>query len=131
MTFRLSKIKTVLFAAVALMLTVNIAAAAGYLLGDADGDEDISIIDATRIQRYLAEVPVGGTFYEKAADIDGSGEIEITDATFIQRWLADINVPYPIGEMIDEPTEAPTQSTQPPTQRPTDEEGWGHEIYKP
>ena len=138
MTFKPSKIKTVFFIAVILMLTVIVAAAAGYMLGDTDGDEDVSIIDATRIQRFLAEVPVSGTFYEKAADVDDSGDIEITDVTFIQRWLADIRVPYPIGEIIDEPTEAPTQPTeaptqptQPPTQSSTDEEGWGHEIYRP
>ena len=69
------------------------------LLGDADGDGEISIIDATVIQRHLAQIPVT-EFHEDAADVDGSGDVEITDATYIQRHLVDLEVPYKIGEPI-------------------------------
>ena len=69
------------------------------LLGDADGDGEISIIDATVIQRHLAQIPITG-FHEDAADVDGSGDVEITDATYIQRHLVDLELPYKIGEPI-------------------------------
>lgn len=68
------------------------------ILGDADGDSEVSIIDATLIQRKLVELPVL-QFNEEAADIDGDG-LNITDATYIQRYLAEMPTPYPIGDPI-------------------------------
>ena len=69
-----------------------------YLLGEADGDGQISIIDATIVQRYLA-----AAIDEKQIDLDaadiGSNGVDITDATLIQRYLADFTVPYPINEV--------------------------------
>ena len=69
-------------------------------LGDVDGDDEVSIIDATLIQRKLVEMPVS-IFNELAADIDGNG-LDITDATYIQRYLAEIPTPYLIGEPIQQ-----------------------------
>ena len=57
------------------------------LIGDADGDGEITIFDATAIQRYLAGI-LSDSFNEKAADTDGDGNISIFDATYIQRKLA-------------------------------------------
>ena len=60
------------------------------LIGDADGDGDVTILDATRIQRWLADL-VGDNMINKAnADADRDGEVTILDATRIQRFLADI-----------------------------------------
>ena len=65
-----------------------------------DEDEDVSIIDATLIQRHLATMPVP-IFNELAADVDGDEEVTILDATLIQRHLAGIPIPVPgIGEPI-------------------------------
>ncbi|MBQ3265698.1 MAG: hypothetical protein IJH07_07965 [Ruminococcus sp.] len=138
MTFRLRIIKSVLFCLFAVFLAGTVVAAAEIKLGDTDIDGDVTIIDATCIQRSLAGLAVSGEFSRQAADVDGSGDIEITDATFIQRWLAEIPTPYPIGEEIESSSEPPTQPTEPssqptesPTQRPTDEEGWGHDVFRP
>ena len=77
------------------------AAPETYLLGDADGDEDVSSVDSTVIQRVIAEfnVPIDEATLLQG-DVDGSGELEVVDATLIQRWLADFVVPYPIGEYV-------------------------------
>ena len=72
--------------------------AAGYLLGDADGDGAVTILDATAIQRTLVSLPVKA-FVEKAADVDRDG-VSILDATRIQRFLAEIDNPYDIGSFI-------------------------------
>ena len=72
-------------------------AKAPCLLGDADGDGDVSIIDATVIQRVLADIEVA-VYIEEAADIDGDGDVSIIDVTWIKRWLAGIDCPYPLGE---------------------------------
>ena len=58
-----------------------------YLRGDADNDSTISILDATAIQRNLAELSVE-TFDDDHADYDLDGTVTIVDATGIQRELA-------------------------------------------
>ena len=57
-------------------------------IGDADGDSDVSILDATRIQRYLAELCKQYDIALKNRAPDGDGEVSILDATRIQRDLA-------------------------------------------
>ncbi len=68
------------------------------ILGDADGDGTITILDATAIQRHLANMPTQ-TFNEKVADTDSDGSVTILDATFIQRWLAN----FPSNDNIGKP----------------------------
>ena len=58
-------------------------------LGDTDGDGEVTIIDATAIQRHLAALPTQ-SFNETAADADKDGEVTIIDATAIQRHLASL-----------------------------------------
>ena len=71
-----------------------------FILGDADGDGEVTSIDVALIQRFDAMMKVTGNFNEQAADVDGDGEATILDATFIQRYLAEMNVKYPIGEPV-------------------------------
>ncbi|MBQ9680565.1 MAG: hypothetical protein IJV48_07785 [Ruminococcus sp.] len=66
------------------------------MIGDADGDGVIKILDVTVIQRILADFTVP-LFNEKAADADGDG-LDITDVTKM-RFLAEFINPYYIGEM--------------------------------
>ena len=72
-----------------------------YLLGDADGNGEIESVDATFIQRYIAQIP---TPYTKAelmrGDVDGSGDLELFDVTCIQRYLAKMETSYAIGKAI-------------------------------
>lgn len=70
----------------------------GYLLGDADVDGLVTILDATMIQRKLVNLPVT-TFVEEAADVDGEG-LDSTDATYIQRYIASIETPFHVGEYV-------------------------------
>ena len=57
------------------------------LRGDADVDGELSVLDATCIQRVLADLSFK-YFDEKLADVDGDSEVTILDATAIQRRLA-------------------------------------------
>ena len=72
----------------------------GIILGDADGDGTVTILDATYIQRRLAKLSVPDTFNEKAACVGGGETLDITDATFIQRFLASLPCPDGIGKTI-------------------------------
>lgn len=67
------------------------------LLGDADGDGKITILDATVIQRNLAKLSTAA-YFEKPADADEDGKVTILDATAIQRYLAKLTTHDGIGD---------------------------------
>ena len=60
------------------------------LIGDADSDGEVTILDATRIQRFLVELVTENDIDKANADADRDGEVTILDATRIQRFLADL-----------------------------------------
>ena len=70
------------------------------LLGDVDGDGEVSGFDVTWILRMTADMSISIPINEKAADVDGDGEITVFDATLIQRYLAEMTVNYPINEYV-------------------------------
>ncbi len=70
------------------------------ILGDIDGDEEITIVDATLLQRLVADIENSYTVSDRIADVDGDGEVTIFDVTFIQRWLAGIASIDDIGKPI-------------------------------
>ena len=71
-----------------------------YMRGDADGDGTITIIDATRVQRVLADLSddENGLVTLRAALVDPE-ELSILDATAIQRYLADFEDNHAIAQM--------------------------------
>ena len=58
------------------------------LKGDVDGDSEVSILDATAIQRHLARLTSLSVSGQQCADVDGDDQVSILDATQIQRFLA-------------------------------------------
>ena len=104
-----------------------------YILGDADGDGAVTIVDATMIQRILAHLDLSTIAVSKGLDPDewlsgvklrGDGDrngvLESIDATLVQRFNVHLIVLVPIGEEVEMPTEPATQApTQAPTQKPT------------
>ena len=60
----------------------------GLLYGDADFDGEVSIMDATRIQRLLASLITEDDISLAAADVDEDDAVTVMDATRIQRYLA-------------------------------------------
>ena len=69
--------------------TVNFAGTAG-LRGDADADGEVTIMDATAIQHYVAEVLSETVRSTKNADADLNSKIDIIDALVIQRIVSKI-----------------------------------------
>ena len=58
--------------------------------GDVDGDGVISIMDATAIQKYVADMVKLTDTQLIAADLNGDGLANILDATEIQKIIAEI-----------------------------------------
>lgn len=61
-----------------------------FIIGDVNGDGKISILDATEIQKYLAELSTLNDEQLAVADTNGDGKISILDATEIQKYLAEL-----------------------------------------
>jgi len=61
-----------------------------YLRGDYDGDGEITILDATKAQRVLAELDPRDDDFLAKVDADGDGELQIVDATRIQCFIAEL-----------------------------------------
>lgn len=100
----MKKSKKLLALALVVILTVSCcvvsanAAIPPQKYGDVDGDQFVTITDATYIQMYLAEK---GLIYNKryeAADVDRDSIISILDATMIQMHLANFDIDFPVDE---------------------------------
>lgn len=57
-----------------------------YIKGDADGDGEVNVIDATYVQRYDVNIIGENGLYKPLADVDGDSEVSVIDATLIQRY---------------------------------------------
>ena len=69
-----------------------------YLLGDYDGNGEINILDATKLQRTLAGFSMDlDENAPERGDVNGGG-LSIIDVTVIQRYLADLTVTAAVGE---------------------------------
>ena len=82
------------------------AALAPLRVGDLDFDYDVTILDATLIQRRLAGFTVVDKWYtdelvDALCDADGDGEPTILDATAIQRMLAELPNRFVGGDIWD------------------------------
>ncbi|MDO4747650.1 MAG: dockerin type I domain-containing protein [Eubacteriales bacterium] len=75
----------------------NICTGAGaqYMLGDADGNGAVVVMDATLVQRAVAKL--AADIDETAADVYSDGEISVVDATYIQRYVAKFDDGLGIG----------------------------------
>ncbi len=62
----------------------------GAVRGDADGDGERTILDATVIQRYKADIIAETGLDVDASDADGDNETTVLDATRVQRTIADL-----------------------------------------
>ena len=58
------------------------------VIGDVNGDGNITILDATAIQKHLARLEVLTDEQLAVADTNGDGNVTILDATEIQKYLA-------------------------------------------
>ncbi len=89
--------------------------------GDVDLDSEVTVADATLIQKYLARICDLSDAQLENADTDKDGHISIIDATRIQEYLV-------YGRELDrkEPEET-TAATQPTTQPTT--EITAHRVY--
>ena len=54
-------------------------------IGDVDGDGEVTVMDATLVQKYIASLETLTDSQLNVADVNGDGEISVLDATQIQK----------------------------------------------
>ena len=114
--------KTLLTITIVIMLVFSLAAcgnaqaveaetmtdpAPAFVYGDADNDGTLTILDATCIQRVLADFTVS-SFNKEAAMVSDGKDLTIIDATLIQRKLVNLIDRFPVEEAAVQPTEEPS-----------------------
>ena len=70
------------------------------IIGDADGDGNITIVDTTFLQMYLARAVDRSRLRTLTADTDKDEIISINDATYIQRYLSNYSDFKFVGEVL-------------------------------
>ena len=73
-----------------LVAPVLVAKIRSNVKGDADMDGEVTVLDATRIQRWIADLETDDNIDLINANADGDDEVTILDATRIQRFVADL-----------------------------------------
>ena len=72
--------------------------ASGAIIGDADRNLSLSIVDVSLMQRFLSEFKDsdGNTLFDTDdpkqlafLDVDGNGKVDVNDVTMVQRFLAE------------------------------------------
>ena len=72
-----------------------------FILGDADGDGQVTILDATKIQRVLVDLETDEDgMISLRGNVNNEDKLSIMHATKIQRWIADYETEEPIGTEV-------------------------------
>lgn len=82
-----------------------------YTVGDVNGDNEVTVVDATLIQKNIAKL---NTFTDKqqlAGDVSGDSKISIVDATLIQKYVAKYITSFPCEKKSKALTGATTLSS--------------------
>ena len=116
----------------------RVAADTTNILGDVDGDGEVSITDVNFLQCYLAGMYSLTQKGLKRADVDMNNAIESIDVTIIQRYLANFDGVYYLEmdadaarQVAQEPEEEPTVApTVAPTEAPGDDDNGAAQIIK-
>ncbi len=70
------------------------------LLGDANGNGEVNIKDATTVQKASAKLITLDENAKLRSDVNSDGKVNVKDATAIQKYTAKISTGYGIGEPL-------------------------------
>lgn len=62
-----------------------------FAIGDVNSDGDISVVDATLVQKYIVGLENLTDLQKKSADVNDDNEISVVDATLIQKYVVGLD----------------------------------------
>ena len=90
--------------------------------GDVNGDGDITVVDATLVQKHVVQLETLSADKQILADVNGDNTISVVDATLIQKYIVQLKDWGRTGDVYqaEQPTTPePTTTAEPTTVKPT------------
>lgn len=89
--------------------------------GEVNGDGDITIVDATLVQKHVAQLETLSADKQILADVNGDNTISVVDATLIQKYIAQLKDWGRTGDVYqaEQPTTPEPTTAEPTTAEPT------------
>lgn len=80
---------------------IKVQTTKNYIYGDANFDKQVTIADASKTQKHLANIePITDEIAKLLANVNLDSSITISDTTLIQKYLANIQTDTKIGEFL-------------------------------
>lgn len=101
--------------------------------GDVNGDGDITVVDATLVQKHVVQLETLSADKQILADVNGDNTISVVDATLIQKYVVRLEDWGRAGDVYqaEQPTTPETTSAEPTTVKPTAQPTTAEPTTKP
>ena len=101
--------------------------------GDVNGDGDITVVDATLVQKHVVQLETLSADKQILADVNGDNTISVVDATLIQKYVVRLEDWGRTGDVYqaEQPTTPEPTSAEPTTVKPTAQPTTAEPATKP
>lgn len=101
--------------------------------GDVNGDGDITVVDATFVQKHVVQLETLSADKQILADVNGDNTISVVDATLIQKYIVQLKDWGRTGDVYqaEQPTTPEPTSAEPTTAKPTAQPTTAEPTTKP
>ena len=101
--------------------------------GDVNGDGDITVVDATLVQKHVVQLETLSADKQILADVNGDNTISVVDATLIQKYIVQLKDWGLTGDVYqaEQPTTPEPTTAEPTTVKPTAQPTTAEPTTKP
>lgn len=101
--------------------------------GDVNGDGDITVVDATLVQKHVVQLETLSADKQILADVNGDNTISVVDATLIQKYVVQLEDWGRTGDVYqaEQPTTPEPTTAEPTTVKPTAQPTTAEPTTKP
>lgn len=101
--------------------------------GDVNGDGDITVVDATLVQKHVVQLETLSADKQILADVNGDNTISVVDATLIQKYVVHLKDWGRTGDVYqaEQPTTPEPTTAEPTTVKPTAQPTTAEPTTKP
>lgn len=101
--------------------------------GDVNGDGDITVVDATLVQKHVVQLETLSADKQILADVNGDNTISVVDATLIQKYVVRLEDWGRTGDVYqaEQPTTPEPTTAEPTTVKPTAQPTTAEPTTKP